>query len=49
MLAIHRPDTLHAMTGRAKLNRKRWSHNGPNALVKPEQRTTKQRPDALQN
>jgi hypothetical protein len=46
-LTNHRPDALHATTGRAKLDQTRWSHNGPDALVKPEQRTTKQRPDTL--
>jgi hypothetical protein len=45
----HRLDTLHATTRRVKLDRTRWSRNGPDVLVKPEQRTTKQRPDALQN
>jgi hypothetical protein len=35
------------MTGRAKLDRTRWSRNEPDTLVKPEQRTTKQRSDAL--
>jgi hypothetical protein len=40
--ATHRPDALHTTTGRAKLDQTRWSHNEPNALVKPEQRTTKQ-------
>jgi hypothetical protein len=49
MLVNHRSDELDATTGRAKLDQTRWSHNGPDALVKPEQRTTKQRPDALQN
>jgi hypothetical protein len=48
-LANHRPDALHATTERAKLDRTRWSRNGPDALVKPEQHTMKQRPDALQN
>jgi hypothetical protein len=47
--ASHQPDTLHSTTGRAKLDRTGWSRNGSDALVKPEQRTTKQRPDALQN
>jgi hypothetical protein len=37
------------MTGCAKLDQTRWSRNGLDALVKPEQRTTKQRSDALQN
>jgi hypothetical protein len=49
MLANHRLDALHATTGREKLDRTRWSRNRPDALVNPEQRTTKQRPDALQN
>jgi hypothetical protein len=48
-LMKHRPDALVARTGRVKYDRTRWSRNGPDALVKPEQRTTKQRPDALQN
>jgi hypothetical protein len=35
----HRPDALVAWTERAKYDRTRWSHNGPDALVKPEPRS----------
>jgi hypothetical protein len=37
VLANHRPDALYATTGRAKLDRTRWSRNGLDALVNSEQ------------